>query len=75
VEKRGATQLTFSVAIGTSGVIDESGGVPSAQGIDTDVIVESVCVLSPHIISEEPSRGHQGTNSIEVESRSSLTVC
>lgn len=68
MDQRGATQLTFGIAIWTSGVIDESGGVPSAQGIDTDVLVESICVFSSHIIPEEPSRGHQGTSSIEVGS-------
>ena len=48
-------------------MIDESGGVPSAQGIDTDTVVKSICVFSSHIISEKPSKGHQGTDSIEME--------
>ena len=67
MDQRGATQLTFGVAIGTNGVIDEPRGVPSAQGIDTDTAVEGICVLPPHIISEKPSKGHQGTDLIEVE--------
>jgi hypothetical protein len=64
VGRRRTTQLTFGVAIGTSGVIDESGGVPSVQGIDADAVVEGICVLSSCIIPKEPSRGHQETGSI-----------
>ena len=53
------TQLTLGVAIGATRVIDKPRGVPSTRGVDTDVVVEGVCVLSPYIIAEEPSRGSQ----------------
>lgn len=52
-------QLTLGVAIGAIRVINEPGGVTSIRGVDTDVVIEGVCVLSPYIVPEEPSRVYQ----------------
>lgn len=57
---KGTTQPTLSVAIGGTGVIDESGVVPGIHRVDADIVVKGVRVLPSSVIPEEPSgRGHQ----------------
>ena len=38
-------------------MVDESRVVPGVRGVDTDVVVERVCVLPSRVIAEESSRG------------------
>jgi len=62
-----ATQLTLGVAIWSTGVVDESGVVPGIHGVDTDLVVKRVCVLSSRVIPEESSGERQGTGSTDIE--------
>jgi len=62
-----AAQLTLGVTIWSARVVDESGVVPGIHGIDTDVVVKRVRVLSSRVIPEESLRGRQGTGSTEIE--------
>jgi hypothetical protein len=55
-------------------VIDEPGRVSCIRSIDTDVAVEGVRVLSPYIVSEEPSGGYKESGFMGVEINFSLPI-
>ena len=55
-----APQLTPGVAIWSTGVVDESGVVSGIHGVDTDVVVKRIRILSSRIIAEESSKGASG---------------